>query len=141
MFVRIWQKLRSNASGCVQSARRGLRLRSLLVVLLLVLALLGAMTTPTRCDEPSSPASVELSVSEAESLITLIDDLEIERWRLEQKAVIDSLYYEDRLARQEKLYEEIIESYKGERPGWLERLVKQPVVWLAIGMWVGVQAN
>jgi hypothetical protein len=70
-----------------------------------------------------------------------IDDLEVALWECRQLARQDSLYYEDRLQLQEKAHKEILQAYKDERPGWLERLVKQPVVWLAIGMWVGVQAR
>ena len=82
-----------------------------------------------------------LTEAEADSVLTEIKMLHVDIWELEQQAEADSLYAEKRLEMQERMYEDIIEVYKEDRPGWLERFVKQPVVWLAVGVWLGVQAQ
>jgi len=94
------------------------------------------------CDDsvPGDGLSVELSAAEADSIISHIDGLEIDLWECRALAANDSVYSADRLFRQERMYEEILQKYKDEQPNWLERTLKQPVVWLAIGMWLGVQA-
>lgn len=112
----------------------------MLVALLLMPT--GLRTQPAYA-QPSSdkPAVVELTEAEADSVLARIDHLEIDLWECEQRAVLDSLYWQERLDLQEDAYERMLDAYKDERPGWLERLAKQPVVWLALGMWIGVRAN
>lgn len=134
--------LRNSSAEPTKSARRTVSAYVLkgMCAGLIVLAL--ALVPRPACAQPSSePPVVELSVDEADSVMAAIDDLEVALWECRQLARQDSLYYEDRLQLQEKAHKEILQAYKDERPGWLERLVKQPVVWLAIGMWVGVQAR
>lgn len=128
-------------SSYKKSASAGSRLRLTLVVLLLVLTLVGL--TRLSYAQPSSERSdvVELSVEQADSLLITIKDLEISLWECRELAAQDSLFAEERLELVEKSYEEILQAYRDDRPGWLERLVKQPVVWLALGMWIGVQAQ
>lgn len=130
---------RARRGHCAMRGARGFWLKAALVVLLVSAT---APQTQTAYAQPSSDEPVvELTVSEADSILATIDDLEVRLWEAQALARQDSLYYEERLALQERAYEEILSAYKADRPGWLERLVKQPVVWLALGMWVGVQAN
>jgi hypothetical protein len=118
---------------------RGYLLRAGLVVLLLTA---NVPAVQTVCAQPSSTEPVvELSVSEADSILKMVDDLEVELWEARALARQDSLYYEELLRLRAETYENVLQAYKGERPGWLERFVKQPVVWLAVGMWLGVQAK
>lgn len=114
--------------------------RLTLVGLLLIVT---AHTTLPAYAQPSSPKPdvVELSVAEADSILATIDGLRIDLWETRELAAQDSLFYEERLALTEKAYEEMLDAYKADRPNWLERLAKQPVVWLAFGMWIGVQAR
>jgi hypothetical protein len=103
---------------------------------------LGLTSTPISYAQPSStPPVVTFTLSEADSILARIDNLEVRVWELNRLAELDSLYYVERLESQAKVYEEIIKAYKDERPNWLERLAKQPVLWLALGMYIGVQAD
>ena len=126
----------------VPSAMRAGRKFLLRVLLAGLLVTATVLPTQTVSAQPSSDEPVvELSVSEADSILKTIDDLEVELWESRALARQDSLYYEELLRLREQAYNEILQAYKDERPGWLERFVKQPVVWLAIGMWVGVRAR
>jgi hypothetical protein len=101
-----------------------------------------ALAPPAASAQSSSePPAVELSVDEADSILATIQGLEIDLWEARELAAQDSAYYEERLRLQEETYERILDAYKEDRPGWLERTLKQPVVWLALGMWIGVQAQ
>ena len=116
--------------------------RSLVLIALLALGLLVLSCDKSFGNDSvlSADALVELRATEVDSVISLIDSLEIDLWECRALASSDSAYSAERLARQERMYEEILQQYKDEQPNWLERTLKQPVVWLAIGMWVGVQA-
>jgi hypothetical protein len=116
------------------------RLRLMLVALLLALTVLSVRPVYGQPSSPSS-GSVVLTEAEADSVLTEIKLLHVDIWELERQAEADSLYYEKRLELQARAYEDIIEAYQEDRPGWLERFVKQPVVWLAVGVWLGVQAQ
>lgn len=137
--MNIWEKL-SSRSG-TSATHSVTRWATRLTLALLSVIVLGLASLPSYAQPSSEPPVVELTVAEADSVLGRIDELEVRVWELTRLAELDSLYYEERLELQEEAYDNIIEAYKQEQPGWLERLIKQPVVWLAIGMWVGVQAN
>ncbi len=107
----------------------------------LMLIATAHVTLPAYAQPSSGSPVVELTVAEADSILATIDGLRIDLWETRELAAQDSLFYEERLALTEKAYEEMLDAYKEERPNWLERLAKQPVVWLAVGMWIGVQAR
>jgi hypothetical protein len=118
-----------------------------LAALMLPLQARGQETDASRSSSESVPV-VELSIAEADSLLDLIDDqnlrialLEIDLEEARRIAASDSTLAADRLRHQERSYEAIIEAYRDDRDNWLERMVKKPIVWLALGMWLGVQAQ
>ncbi len=67
--------------------------------------------------------------------------LRIDLRAMQEHAAIDSML----AARERELliegYEVIIDGYKKSRPSFLERLVKEPIIWLALGTWFGSQAT
>lgn len=92
--------------------------------------------------------SVVLSTAQGDSLVLMIDDLNLEVKLAEANlmecradARADSALAAERLALAEKTYDEILSAYKKDRDSWLTRLLKQPVIWLAVGTWIGVQAK
>jgi hypothetical protein len=124
------------------ATRNTVRLWKRLALVALLAIWLGLTSTPISYAQPSStPPVVTFTLSEADSILARIDNLEVRVWELNRLAELDSLYYVERLESQAKVYEEIIKAYKDERPNWLERLAKQPVLWLALGMYIGVQAD
>ena len=125
-----------------------------LVIAVMALALLtiplrarGQGTEGPRSSNESAPV-VELSIAEADSLLDLIDDqnlritlIEIDLDEARRIAASDSTLAADRLRHQERSYEAIIEAYRDDRDNWLERMVKKPIVWLVLGLYLGVQAE
>lgn len=138
--MNIWSRWKSAKRKGMTQKRPGSGLRLTLAALLLSVTVLSAQPVYAQ---PSSERqeSVVLSRAEADSVLTRMRMLEIDLWECESQARADSLHAEERLALRERAYEEIIDAYKDERPGWLERFVKQPVVWLAIGVYLGTQAH
>jgi hypothetical protein len=124
--------------SCGLHARPRFAQRLALAVLLLIA--IGLSKPPAYAQPSSEPSVVELSVAEADSILARIEHLEVDLWEARALAQQDSLFYEDRLRLQEQAYERMLDAYKDERPNWLERVLKHPSVWLALGMWIGVQA-
>lgn len=50
-------------------------------------------------------------------------------------------YFEEEINIQSEARKRIIKACKESEPSFVERLIKQPVIWLALGVWLGVQAN
>ena len=131
--------------------------RSWLKKLLICVLALALLTLPLRArgqeiDTPNSSSAsehaVELSIAEADSLLDLIDDqglrialIEIDLQEARRIAASDSTLAADQLRHQERAYEAIIEAYRDDRDNWLERMVKKPIVWLVLGLYLGVQAE
>lgn len=121
---------------------RGAKQRAARLMLALLLVTVTVLAIPAAYAQPSSEQPVvELTVAEADSILARIDQLEVRVWELNRLSQLDSLYYEERLELVSQTYKEIVKAYKDEQPNWLERLAKQPVIWLALGMYIGVQAN
>lgn len=138
--MNIWTNSRSRCGSSTKRTGLASRLRLTLAALLLSLAVLSV---PMAYAQPSSPRSenVVLTPAEADSVLTEILLLKIDLEECAAQARADSLYQEQRLRLQERAYEDMLEAYKEDRPGWVERAIKQPVLWLALGMWIGVQAQ
>ena len=130
------RRSRQNAS----TRRRDVRSRWKLALAALLLTAIGLAPVASSGQPYSEPPAVELSVGEADSILATIERLEVDLWECRRLAAADSSYYADKLELQERAYERMLDAYKDERPNWFERVLKQPVVWLAIGMWIGVQA-
>lgn len=129
-------------SGSSKRPMRGAKQRAVRLMLALLLVTVTVLAIPAAYAQPSSEQPVvELTVAEADSILARIDQLEVRVWELNRLSQLDSLYYEERLELVSQTYEEIVKAYKDEQPNWLERLAKQPVIWLALGMYIGVQAN
>ena len=108
--------------------------------MLAVLLVSGSLT--------ASADDVVLTEAQADSITVYIDELELEvgflRAELDAEraiAAVDSTLAADRLALFRRQYEETLDLYKKDRPGWLERLVMDPKLWLVVGVWAGTQAN
>jgi len=114
-------------------------LRRLICVGLMLVLLLALTSKLSYCDE--SDATVVLTEAQADSLINQLDDLEIRLWEQARYAQIDSLSAATQLRLQAENYEAIIEQYRGDRDNWLEQIMKHPVVWMALGMWIGANAR
>jgi hypothetical protein len=134
------------------SGRRSWLKKLILCVLALALLMLPIRARGQATEGPNSSSEsvpvVELSIAEADSLLDLIDEqglrialLEIDLQEARRIAASDSTLAADRLRHQERSYEAIIEAYRDDRDNWLERMVKKPIVWLALGLWLGVQAQ
>lgn len=139
-------------SAELRGGRRTWLVKLLLGVIALVLTIALTATSVRAIDAPNSSAAsepvVELSTAEADSVLDLIDDqelrirlLEIDLEETRRLAAIDSTLAATRLELTREAYEEIIQAYKDDRDNWLERMAKKPVVWLAIGLYLGVQAD
>ncbi len=117
----------------------------------MLLALLLALTIPDRSysgESATSGSVVELTVAEADSVIQLIDeltlDLRLSRIDLAEAgalASVDSSLAAQRLDLTVRSYEVMLQAYKDERDNWVQRLVKQPMLWFVLGAWIGVQAE
>lgn len=134
-----WRIWKARPARCVTRSARRFWLRVVLVALLV--SVTGPAMRTSSAQPSSSEPVVELSVSEADSILKTIDDLEVRVWELTALAEQDSIYHEERLRLRTEAYETMLEAYREERPGWVERIVKQPIIWLTIGMWLGVQAQ
>jgi len=147
-----WNSLSPEQPKLRRSGWKTFAVKLVIVVTALALLMLPLRASGQPTDVPnSSPVSehvVELSVAEADSLLDLIDDqglrialLEIDVSEARRIAEADSTLAAELLRHQERSYEAIIEAYRDDRDNWLERMVKKPIVWLALGLWLGVQAQ
>jgi hypothetical protein len=109
-----------------------------LVVILITCALLMTPIVVTNYSSAYAASdSVTLSVAEADSLIDLIDNqeldirlLRIDLWEARRIAHTDSVLNADRL----RLYQE-------SRPTWFERFFKKPELWFMVGVVAGLYAR
>ncbi len=121
---------------------------------LLISSAIALMWTAAICvpsyanDSVSSDDVIELSVAEIDSTIQLIDELtldvrllEIDLREARSLSTMDSLLAAKQLDLTVQAYETMLQAYKDERDSWIQRIVKQPILWLAAGMWIGVQAQ
>ena len=138
--MNICKSLRQKSSRRMRLTSPGSKLKLMVAGLVLALTILAVQPTYGQ-PSSSNSGSVVLTEAEADSVLTEIKMLHVDIWELERKAEVDSLNAEKRLEIQGNMYEDVIEAYKEDRPGWLEKFVKQPVVWLAVGVWLGVQAQ
>lgn len=118
-------------------------LTSWLLTSAIVPVLLMAGSGSSYCGE-----SVVLAPAEADSVIALIDELTLEKrllevdlWEARAVAHSDSVLADAQLRLQAQAYETMLQAYKEERDDWMSRLVKQPIVWFALGAWMGIQAQ
>ncbi len=100
----------------------------------LVLVVLGATPRNSRPQSATaSPDSVTLSTSEADSLLLALDTYETQL-RLARLDVTECREY----AQLDSL---IFAQYRREtEQSWLERFVRQPIIWFALGAYAGIQA-
>lgn len=114
-----------------------------LTVAALALLLLGSScgtASRTLADESNySDEPVVLSVAEADSILDLIDDqglriklLEVDLWEQRRMAQVDSTLAATR-------YEIQKQEVKALRGNAITRFLKHPVIWLALGVWLGAQ--
>ena len=119
--------------------QRRLVLQRSLSTLLIALVLLVATPRPSCSDDS---ANIELSTAQVDSTIAVIDDLrldlrlcQIDKLELEMKAHEDSVFAARKLEITKQFYEGYIDDIEG---NWIGRLIQHPVVWLAVGVWVGL---
>jgi len=112
------------------------------------IALLLCTATPSPSYSTDSDEVVELSVAQVDSTIALIDDLtlslHLSGLALDEAiayAQADSAFAALKLDLTVDSYEVMLQAYKDDRDSWVERLIKQPIVWFAIGAWIGIQAK
>lgn len=85
--------------------------------------------------EPAVPeTTVALTTSQLDSIVTHIGLLEADLYEERQLRALDNSIN----ARKLELYKAALEA---QREPWYERLAKSPVVWVTIGMYVGLQAS
>ena len=96
----------------------------------------------------AADSSVTLTKAEADSLVVLIDDLDLEvrllRIDLRQvgrKAAVDSTLMAERMRLQQQTYEQIIELHKREKENFIVRALKPPAIWFMVGAYAGLQAT
>lgn len=132
----------------------GMRLLLKLIVFVIALALImmPILASGQATDAPNfsaeSDSVVVLSNSEADSLLDLIDDqalhvrlLEADLWEARELARSDSVLASEQLKLQEHYYEQIIQAYRDDQDTWVERIVKQPLIWFGLGVWLAGQAQ
>ncbi len=115
---------------------------ALVVVLLTAMAL---TSSPAYADDsPTKPLDAE-ETDQLYDLLTQQDDelalLRIDLRAMQEHAAIDSMLAARKLELLVEGYEVIIDGYKKSRPSFLERLVKEPIIWLALGTWFGSAAT
>ena len=127
----------------------GIKLKIYVSVSVIVLLTVAA----PNCSNASKAAvsdttTVTLSLAEADSLINLIDDLDLENAVLridlrEARALAanDSLLLSRRLTLQAQMYDDIIEIYKKDQDNWITRSLKHPAIWFCIGIYAGLNAR
>jgi len=147
-----WQRRLGKPGKTLPESGMRLLLRLLIGVIALSLVIAPTVTAGQTTDAlNSSTASgnvVELSNAEADSLLDLIDDqdlrirlLEVDLWEARAFARNDSTLAARRLELTEQAYERMLDAYKEDRDNWVERLVKQPLVWFGLGVWLAGQAQ
>lgn len=113
----------------------GKKLTSAVLVLALALATALPATSWSGSDErPSSEPIVTLTLAEVDSLTALIDGqahqirlLQVDLWECRELARVDSLQVE------------LLSN--PDRDNWFTRAIKHPVVWFALGAYLGIRAT
>lgn len=133
-------------------AEMRLLLKLIVFVIALALIMMPILASGQATDAPNfsaeSDSVVVLSNSEADSLLDLIDDqtlhvrlLEADLWEARELARSDSVLASEQLKLQEHYYEQIIQAYRDDQDTWVERIVKQPLIWFGLGVWLAGQAQ
>jgi len=129
-----------------------LLLKLIVFAIALALVMMPILASGQATDAPNfsaeSDSVVVLSNSEADSLLDLIDDqalhvrlLEADLWEARELARSDSVLASEQLKLQEHYYEQIIQAYRDDQDTWVERIVKQPLIWFGLGVWLAGQAR
>jgi len=129
-----------------------LLLKLIVFVIALALIMMPILASGQATDAPNfsaeSDSVVVLSNSEADSLLDLIDDqalhvrlLEADLWEARELARSDSVLASEQLKLQEHYYEQIIQAYRDDQDTWVERIVKQPLIWFGLGVWLAGQTQ
>ncbi len=117
------------------SARRLRGAAKLLVLSILLLSLMSPSASYSQKPEPAVPeTTIALTTSQLDSIVTHIGLLEADLYEERQLRVVDN----DINARKIAMYKAALEA---QRDPWYERLLKSPGLWVAVGMYVGVQAS
>lgn len=117
------------------SARRLRGAAKLLALSILLLSLMSPSLSYSQRSEPAAPeTTVELTTSQLDSIVTHIGLLEADLYEERQLRALDNSIN----ARKLELYKAAL---KAQREPWYERLAKSPVLWVTIGMYVGLQAS
>jgi len=133
------------------SRSTGKRTRHGLVRLLTASVVACALATGAPSWSADSAASdstvVEISAAQADSLVNLIDDLDLEVALLRvdlnaasRRAEMDSTMAARRLMLQRHHYEQVIDIYKKDREHFIIRALKHPAIWFMVGAYAGLQA-
>lgn len=118
-------------SSCARTSKRyGTRLRAVAVWLALLILVTSSPTYSTA----SGPANVPTTETVLDTVVRYTLELEADVWELQQLARLDSL----RHAIEIESYQDRLKEARGT---WYERIIKHPVVWVTIGMYVGIVAS
>lgn len=117
------------------SARRLRGAAKLLALSILLLSLMNPSLSYSQRPELAAPeTTIEVTTSQLDSLVTHVSLLEADLYEERQLHVLDNSIN----ARKLELYKAAL---KAQREPWYERLAKSPVLWVTVGMWVGLQAS
>jgi len=148
----IWSERLGRPGERPPDAEMRLLLKLIVFVIALALIMMPILASGQATDAPNfsaeSDSVVVLSNSEADSLLDLIDDqalhvrlLEADLWEARELARSDSVLASEQLKLQEHYYEQIIQAYRDDQDTWVERIVKQPLIWFGLGVWLAGQAQ
>lgn len=117
------------------SARRLKGAAKLLALSILLVSLTSPSLSYSQKPEPVEPkTTIELTTSQLDSIVTHVGLLEADLYEEKQLRALEN----DLNARKLELYRAAL---KAQREPWYERLAKSPVLWVTIGMYVGLQAS
>jgi len=75
--------------------------------------------------------------AEAGSLLVLIDTQRIDLWEIRKLAALDSSWAVER----EHILQQRYDALLKQQDNWFERAVKHPMLWLVLGLYLGVNAE
>jgi hypothetical protein len=132
----------------MQRIKHAIRLALIVSASVLVLGTSGPSYSSGSAAPATDTTAVILSEAEADSLLNLIDDQDLEIMLLgislrESRALArnDSTLAARRLELQQRMYEDMIEMYKKDRDNWAVRLLKHPAIWFMVGAYAGLQVT
>ena len=132
--------MRATGKQCGRKLSGGVKL---LILLTLLLSLATATPSATYSQELRLAATttaidtVRVLADEVRALESDLRIIKIDLWEVRELARVDSLYAAERLRLTREMFEAQL---RAERGPWYERIFKHPVLWVSIGMYVGVQA-